>query len=120
MKVSPQHRMMIGNSHTQLFFGEDQVLAKAKDLTHLPGVERLAPCEISYFHAMFECHELILAENAWTESFQPGDMLERPETEDMFAELFELFPALKDRENRTIDVAARRSLKAFEAKTLVA
>ena len=120
MKVSPQHRMMIGNSHTQLFFGEDQVLAKAKDLTHLPGVERLAPCEISYFHAMFECHELILAENAWTESFQPGDMLERPETEDMFAELFELFPALKDRENRTIDVATRRSLKAFEAKTLVA
>lgn len=115
MQVSPQHRMLIENQATQLWLGEDEVLVKAKHLTHKPGIDVADPSDgVTYIHMMFDAHEIILVDNAWTESFQPGDMLGTDE-DAQFSELLELFPELANVTGRQSYVAARLSAKAHEA-----
>ncbi|MDV7144873.1 Hint domain-containing protein [Tropicimonas sp. TH_r6] len=116
MMVSPQHRLLFANSAAHLLLGEAEVLVKAKDLTHLAGVDRLETEEVDYIHIMFDAHEIVLADNCWSESFQPGDMVAAPETREIFGELLEIFPELATEEGRQAYGAARYSTKAFEAK----
>ena len=119
MVVSPQHRVLIANDETILYFDEREVLVAAKHLVGRPGIERLEPQDTSYIHVMFDNHEVILSDGAWTESFQPGDHslkgLGRAQREEIFA----LFPSLREVEGRSAYTAARRMLKRQEAELLV-
>jgi hypothetical protein len=70
---------------------------------------------VRYIHLLFDAHELIEAEGAWTESFQPAartlggmDAEQREEIELLFPELTQRF------------ATARRALKAYEARVLLA
>ena len=74
---------------------------------------------VTYLHVMFETHEVILAENAWTESFQPGDMLSSAGDAEMTRELLALFPDLKRFEGRAAYESARHAVKPHEARLLV-
>jgi hypothetical protein len=113
--VSPQHRMLIETAATQLWMGEDQVLVKAKDMLHRPGVLRADVNAVRYIHLMCPAHEIILAENAWTESYQPG-AASRDDPE-LCAELQLLFPDKLPSE--AIDYpAARLSAKRHEARMI--
>jgi len=117
MQVSPQHRMLIENSATQLWLGEDEVLVKAKHMIHKAGVDQIiADDDITYIHVMFDCHEIMLVDNAWTESFQPGDMVE---ADGAFVELLELFPELATCDGRASYHAARVSTKSHQARLVV-
>ncbi|MEO0773115.1 MAG: Hint domain-containing protein [Pseudomonadota bacterium] len=117
MYVSPQHRMLIENSATQLWLGEEEVLVRAKHMTHKPGVAQVnAGAGVTYIHAMLDCHEVVLVDNAWTESFQPGDMITGEEAGDSFDELVELFPDLATEQGRAEYQAARLSAKSHEAR----
>lgn len=118
MMVSPQHRMLVENVATQLLLGQDEVLVKAKHLLHKAGVERVCPDSVTYVHIMFDQHEIILADNAWTESFQPGDMMDS-DTSGMMDELLRLFPELESFEGRMTFASARHSVKAHEARLLL-
>lgn len=116
MRVSPQHRMLIENSATQLWLGEDEVLVKAKDLTHKSGIDQVKEEEgVTYIHVMFDQHEIILVDNAWTESFQPGDMIASDAADEVFEELLELFPELAHSKGRESYISARLSAKRHEA-----
>ncbi|WP_299288240.1 Hint domain-containing protein [uncultured Tateyamaria sp.] len=116
MHVSPQHRMLVANSATQLWLGEDEVLVKAKDMTHKPGIDVDTEGEgVTYIHIMFDQHEIVLVDNAWTESFQPGDMLSSDAADEVFKELLELFPELAHTGGRQSYCAARLSAKRHEA-----
>ncbi len=118
MVVSPQHRMLIENSATQLWLGEDQVLVKAKDMVLKPGINQITPEDgVTYIHIMCERHEILLVDNAWTESFQPGDMLE--DDGDVFSELLDQFPELGTCQGRQMYKAARPSAKAHEARVVL-
>ena len=117
MMVSPQHRMLVESIATQLLLGQDEVLVKAKHLLHKDGVEQVCPESVTYLHVMFDTHEIILADNAWTESFQPGDMVEGDA--EMMAELLRLFPELANEEGRLAFVSARHSARAHEARLLI-
>ncbi len=115
MTVSPQHRMIIENAATQLLLGEEQVLVKAKHLTHKPGISVVEPEEgVTYIHVMFDQHEVILVDNAWTESFQPGDLIASDASDEVFEELLELFPELAGKDGRRQYHSARLSAKPFE------
>ena len=117
MRVSPQHRMLIENSATQLWLGEEEVLVKAKHMTHKPGVHQVeAEDGVTYIHVMFDQHEILLVDNAWTESFQPGDMIDTDDAEGVFDELLELFPELATVTGRAPYTAARLSVKSHEAR----
>lgn len=116
--VSPQHRLLIANDDTLLYFDEREVLVAAKHLVGRPGVERMGAADITYIHFMFDNHEVILSDGAWTESFQPGDHSLKGLGQVQREEIFSIFPELREQEGRESYTAARRMLKRKEAELL--
>lgn len=117
--VSPNHRLLVSNERTQLYFEESEVLAAAKHLVGSPGIHAVDTLSVTYIHFMFDRHEVVLSNGAWTESFQPGDYSLKGIGNAQRNELFELFPELKTREGIENYQAARKSLKKHEARLLV-
>jgi hypothetical protein len=92
--VSQQHRILLEGWQAQLLYGEDAVLVAAVHLVNDDTV-RLMPCaQVTYFHLLFEGHEIIRAEGCWTESLYPGDNAIRSLAPFARAELLSLFPEL--------------------------
>ncbi|RBI70555.1 type I secretion protein [Roseovarius sp. TE539] len=121
MLVSPQHRVLMNNDKTALYFEDREVLAAAKHLTGLEGVDEVREASgVSYIHFMFDQHEVVLSNGAWTESFQPGEQTLDGMGEESRAEILELFPELAEAEGIRAYQSARRSLKKHEAGLLVA
>ena len=118
--VSPNHRMLVADDRVRLICAEREVLVAAKHLTHLDGVERVALDEVSYIHVMFRSHQVILADGAWSESFQPGDQALGALGRESRDELLRLFPELGRASGRDSYRAARLSLKAHEARLIAA
>ncbi|MGY3437038.1 Hint domain-containing protein [Marinovum sp. KMM 9879] len=117
--VSPQHRILMSGEKAQLFFEEREVLAAAKHLTDLDGIDEVGTLGVTYIHFMFDQHEVVLSNGVWTESFQPGDQTMSSMGDKPRSEIFELFPELETAEGLQDYSAARRSLKKHEAKLLV-
>ncbi|KIC08386.1 2,3,4,5-tetrahydropyridine-2,6-carboxylate N-succinyltransferase [Leisingera sp. ANG-M1] len=119
--VSPQHRMLVAGMHAQLLFGEAEVLVKAKDMVNDKTVRpALEMEEAEYVHLLFGRHQIIWANGALSESYQPG-----PETAAGFdsgtlAEIQDLFPELCAETGRGYGNAARLSLRSYEARVLAA
>ncbi len=120
MIVSRQHRMLVSGPRAELLFGSDEVLVRALHLTCLPGVRAMTVPEVTYLHMMFDRHEVVLADGAWSESFQPGERSLGGLGQDERDELFKIFPELEGCEIPEQFDAARVTLKAFEAKVLLA
>lgn len=118
MLVSPNHRILVANDKTALYFEEREVLVAAKHLVGLDGVDMVEVSEVTYIHFMFDQHEVVLSDGAWTESFQPGDQTLAGLGNAQRTEIFELFPELKTREGLEDYTAARRALKKHEARLL--
>ncbi|MDO6585958.1 Ig-like domain-containing protein [Salipiger sp. 1_MG-2023] len=116
--VSPNHRVLVANDKTALYFEEREVLAAAKHLTGLEGVDEVETMGVTYIHMMFDNHEVVLSNGAWTESFQPGDMTLGAMDDEQRQEIFELFPELENADGLRAYGAARRSLKKHEAQLL--
>lgn len=118
MMVSPNHRLLVANDKTALYFEEREVLVAAKHLTGMEGVDIVDVSHTTYIHVMFERHEVILSDGTWTESFQPGDMSLAGVGDAQRQEILELFPELATQEGIEGYASARRSLKKHEAKIL--
>lgn len=119
MMVSPQHRVLVANDKTALYFEEREVLVAAKHLTDMEGIDVVEVSETTYVHIMFDHHEVVLSDGTWTESFQPGDMSLAGVGDTSREEILELFPELATREGIDSYTAARRSLKKNEAKVVL-
>ena len=118
MKVSPNHRMLVANERTSLLFEEREVLVAAKHLIDHKGIQQIDVVGTTYIHMLFDHHEVILADGAWSESFQPGDYSLKGMGNSQRNEIFEIFPELRDAKGRNGYGAARRSLKRSEARLL--
>lgn len=113
--LSPQHKIVFRGAQAELLFAETEVLipivALANDKTIL--VDR-SQDSVSYFHLLFDRHELIWANGVVAESFFPSryalDALSNAEQ----GELLSLFPDLYQK----VDWTARLSLKPREARLL--
>ncbi len=116
MQVSPQRRMLINTPRADLLFGEPEVLAAALHLIGMPGITRAAPGRVSYFHILFDEHQLVCADGAWSESFQPGQHSLAGLERDQRQEIFALFPELSAGMPYP---AARMMLKSKEAQMLL-
>lgn len=119
MMVSPNHRMLVANDKTLLYFEEREVLVAAKHLTGLVGVHVESNVDTTYIHIMFDQHEVILSDGTWSESFQPGAQTLAGVGSAQRAEILELFPALATEKGITEYASARRNVKAYEATLLV-
>ncbi|MEP1767526.1 MAG: Hint domain-containing protein [Sulfitobacter sp.] len=118
MMVSPNHRMLVANDKTALYFEEREVLVAAKHLTGLPKVSKVMEVDTTYIHLMFDQHEVILSDGTWSESFQPGVQSLAGVGNAQRLELFEIFPELTTHDGVKSYASARRSLKAHEASLL--
>lgn len=92
--VSPQNRMLYRHIRIPLLFGEKAVFIRAKSLA--ASFEEVfvdsGMSEVTYYHLVFDQHEVIFAESAATESFHAGPegiAALDPETR---TEFFDIFP----------------------------
>lgn len=118
MMVSPQHRMLVEGALAEMYFGEAEVLVAATHMVGQPGIERAFPKGVCYLHLLFDRHEILSVDGVWTESLQPAQrMIDAMEAEDR-NEIIQIFHdlAIEDTEFP----AARRTLKAHEARVLLA
>jgi hypothetical protein len=118
MMVSPNHRMLQVDDRNLLHFDAREVLVAAKHLVGRPGIEIATPALVTYVHFMFDRHEVVLANGAWTESFQPGaqslDGLDAAQRR----EILMLFPDLASQSGVAAYGAARRTLKRHETRLI--
>ncbi len=119
MLLSPNHRMLVTNMETDLFFDEREVFVAAKHMVGMKGVHQVDVARTSYIHFMFEHHEVVLSDGAWTESFHPGDYSMNAIADDQRNEILTLFPELKTLKGLKNYPTARTCLKKHEAKLLM-
>jgi Hint domain len=93
--VSPQHRMLIRDWRAQLWYGEDEILVAAKALVNGQTIRPVTlPQGFTYHHLLFDTHEILSADGAWSESFHPGAAAQSALTIAQQNELSLLFPDL--------------------------
>ncbi|SHE54165.1 Ca2+-binding protein, RTX toxin-related [Loktanella atrilutea] len=119
MLLSPNHRVLVASEKTQLYFEEREVLAAAKHMTGAQGIHTLDVMRTTYIHFMFERHEVVLSNGAWTESFHPGDYSLNGLGNSQRNEIFELFPELQTEAGIEGYQSARKALKKHEARLLM-
>jgi len=71
LRLSPHHRMVVSGWRAELLTGEPEVLAKARDLLDGRRVRVEPVAEVTYFHLLFDRHEIVFAEGAASESYHP-------------------------------------------------
>ena len=71
-QVSQNHRMFLTGWRAQLMFGEDEILVPAKALVDDCDV-RICECNsVTYFHLLFDDHQIVSGDGVLSESFFPG------------------------------------------------
>ncbi len=115
--VSPQHRMLLRDWRAEVYFGEPEVLAAAKHLCNGDTIYVSARPQVEYFHLLFDNHEILFAENAPSESYQPGEYLLETDRA-IHSELLDIFPRLETSAPSEIWAPARLPLKSAEVRLL--
>ncbi|MEM6341920.1 MAG: Hint domain-containing protein [Pseudomonadota bacterium] len=115
--VSPQHRVLIDDPNCQVLFGEDEYLVPAKYLLNGDSVYRKPGGTVTYFHVMFDRHEVLWSNGVKTESLFAGEQGLATLNAPMRAELLAIFPDLATCPPG-LDDFARPVLKAYEARLL--
>lgn len=73
LKVSRHHRMLITSKIARRIYGASEVLAAAKDLTDIDGINPAPLCgPITYYHILMPRHEILFAHGALAESLYLG------------------------------------------------
>lgn len=117
--LSPQHRVMIKDTYAELMFGDPEVLVAAKDLVNGHSV-RVLECEsVEYVHILFDRHQVVFSEGLATESFLPGPQMSSSLDNQVLEEICSIFPELDPKTCKGYGPAARKTLRGFEAKTLL-
>ncbi|WP_374423950.1 Hint domain-containing protein [Paracoccus sp. (in: a-proteobacteria)] len=94
--VSPQHRILVRSHIAQRMFGSHEVLIAAKQLLAINGIEQVAAETVTYFHILFDAHEIVLSNGAETESLYTGAQALKAVGPAARAEILALFPELRD------------------------
>lgn len=66
--VAPGQRFLFGGARIHNLLGTPEVIVAASQMTALRGVAPLPDRPLDFVHLLFDRHELVLAEGAWTES----------------------------------------------------
>lgn len=119
LRVSPAHRVLLADARVELLFEQSEVLVAAKSLLDGDRVYRAEGGEVTYFHLLFDRHELIWSNGAVTESFHPIDSSLAGVSREARAELLALFPEICGSIS-DYGPAARPTLSGAEAQVLAA
>ncbi|MDQ2095421.1 Hint domain-containing protein [Rhodalgimonas zhirmunskyi] len=117
--VSPQHRMLIEDWRAELLFGDPEVFVSATQMLDFEGATVEPMREVTYIHLMLDTHHVIYADGAATESFHMAEEGLKALPTQVREEIFFLYPALRFN-LAAHGPTARRCLKGFESRTLLA
>jgi len=93
--VSPQHRMLVSSRISARMFDSPEVLVAAKHLVGAPGIEIAdEPREVTYYHILFDDHQIVTANGALSESLYTGPEALKTVPAEAREEIFLLFPEL--------------------------
>ena len=93
--VSQQHRVLVSSRIAERIFGEAEVLIAAKHLTEIDGIEiDDSGDDLTYFHLLFDRHEIVCSEGAQTESLFTGPEALKSVSPEARSEILALFPEL--------------------------
>ena len=92
LHVSPQHRMLVDHPLTELYFAEREVLVPAIALVNGKSVRREPRAKITYYHFLFDRHELVEANGCLAESFYPTSRSINGQSHATMEEMRQLFP----------------------------
>lgn len=99
--VSPQHRILVQDWRTQLYFAMSEALVAAKALVNGDTVTQAMPdAPVEYVHLAFDRHELLCTEGMWSESFDVWAQTSNMGDSEVRRELLKIFPELADGECR--------------------
>ncbi|MEM9497223.1 MAG: Hint domain-containing protein [Pseudomonadota bacterium] len=91
--VSRQHRMLVKSRIVARMFGGGEALLPAVRLTGMPGIQiDETVSSVEYFHLLLDCHEIIIAEGAPTESLFTGPEALKSLAPDAREEVLTIFP----------------------------
>lgn len=105
LSVSPQHRMLVQDDRA--LAGDRETLVPAIDLTGRAGISQAEAGGVIYYHLMFDAHEVICSEGAWSESFLPEAAALDGMHSAQLAEILAIFPELSTRSGVAAYAAAR-------------
>ena len=94
LTVSPQHRVLMRDD--EALAGDREILVPAIALTDRDGISQPAAGGVIYYHLMFDAHEVICSEGAWSESFLPEAAALGGMHSAQLAEILSIFPELSD------------------------
>ena len=93
--VSPQHRLLIASKVAEKMFGNTEVLVAAKQLLAIDGVDIADDFgDVTYFHILFDQHEIVFAEGIPSESLYLGSEAQKSLSAAGREEIVALFPKL--------------------------
>nr|WP_254439167.1 Hint domain-containing protein [Ruegeria arenilitoris] len=118
--VSQQHRMLISDWRVELHTGHPEALAPARQLVNGHDIVMQSGGLVTYYHLMFDQHELIWAEGCLSESFHPGIQAWNSLEDATRQEILALFPELADQGIKAYGPPARPSLQSFETRASLA
>lgn len=119
--VSPQHRILVNSVVAERMFGDREVLVPAKHLLDHPGVEvDHTATEVTYWHFLFENHQIVFSNGMPAESLFTGPEALRSVSPKAREEILALFPELSEVNHAALPRSARRIVKGRAVRTLVA
>ena len=95
--VSQQHRMLLNRPWFSVLFDEPEAMVRAKSLTYgtpIASIDTLL-ASVSYYHLVFDDHQIVFSEGAPSESFHPGKMALSSLTSEALAEFYDIFPRIR-------------------------
>ncbi|MBO6867671.1 MAG: Hint domain-containing protein [Thalassococcus sp.] len=118
LQISPLHRLLVREFQAELMFGDAEVLIAAKYLVNDDTIRRVEGKSVTYFHLMFDAHEIVFSNGLASESFLPGPMFSDIFEQETLDEICEIFPELDPQTGAGYSEPARRILRAYEAQVL--
>jgi len=118
MWLSQHHRILLSGHAPAITFGSSQMLAPAKGICNDHSIYLDHSIKkTTYYHILFDQHEIVFSNGLPTESFHPGAVGLDAVEEGCRAELFEVFPELKVNPI-SFGPSVRPSLKIHEARLI--
>lgn len=110
LAVSPQHRVLLAGGHAAGHGDEAEILAAAADLVTLGLATVQEVSSVTYYHIMFDAHEIVWANGCWSESFLPEAAALDGLHDAQLREILTIFPELATRAGQRAYEPARRFL----------
>lgn len=116
--VSPQHRILVRSKIAKRIFGMAEVLLAAKKMLGIPGISVVTDLtHATYWHFLFDHHEIVFSEGAATESFYTGPEAMNGLNQEVVDEIVGLFPELAQRQ--IAPIPARPIVQGKKQKQLI-